>query len=150
MLAATFPEVGVGLFGVSLAFGLTGLTMVAHAIRTYFWLPSQSSGFHRAWAGGRLPAKELAPHIVAQVIGGIVASGMLYLIDMGKAGSDVAGSVAANGQDEHSPGGYTLQSALITEIVMSRMFIIIILGATDKLAPAGFAPISVGLGLTFI
>jgi len=102
------------------------------------------------WAGGRFPAKELLPYIVAQVLGGIVAGGVLYLIATGKVGFDVAGGFASNGYGEHSPGGYTMLSALITEIVMTMMFIVIILGATDKRAPAGFAPIAIGLGLTLI
>ncbi|MGD9841838.1 MAG: aquaporin Z [Steroidobacteraceae bacterium] len=149
VLAAAFPEIGIGLLGVSLAFGLTVLTM-AYAIGHISGChlnPAVSIGL---WAGGRFPAKELAPYIIAQVIGGIVAGGVLYLIATGKAGFDVAGGFASNGYGEHSPGGYSMQAALITEVVMTMMFIIIILGATDKRAPAGFAPIAIGLGLTLI
>ncbi|MGF1548853.1 MAG: aquaporin Z [Thiotrichales bacterium] len=149
VLAAAFPEIGIGLLGVSLAFGLTVLTM-AYAIGHISGChlnPAVSIGL---WAGGRFPAKELAPYIIAQVIGGIVAGGVLYLIATGKAGFDVAGGFASNGYGDHSPGGYTMQAALITEVVMTMMFIIIILGATDKRAPAGFAPIAIGLGLTLI
>lgn len=149
VLAAAFPEIGIGLLGVSLAFGLTVLTM-AYAIGHISGChlnPAVSIGL---WAGGRFPAKELAPYIIAQVIGGIVAGGVLFLIATGKAGFDVAGGFASNGYGEHSPGGYSMQAALITEVVMTMMFIIIILGATDKRAPAGFAPIAIGLGLTLI
>ena len=149
VLAAAFPQLGIGLLGVSLAFGLTVLTM-AYAIGHISGChlnPAVSVGL---WAGGRFPAKELAPYIIAQVIGGIVAGGVLYLIATGKAGFDVAGGFASNGYGEHSPGGYSMQAALITEVVMTMMFIIIILGATDKRAPAGFAPIAIGLGLTLI
>lgn len=149
VLAAAFPEIGIGFLGVSLAFGLTVLTM-AYAIGHISGChlnPAVSIGL---WAGGRFPAKELAPYIIAQVIGGIVAGGVLYLIATGKAGFDVAGGFASNGYGEHSPGGYSMQAALITEVVMTMMFIIIILGATDKRAPAGFAPIAIGLGLTLI
>ena len=149
VLAAAFPELGIGLLGVSLAFGLTVLTM-AYAIGHISGChlnPAVSIGL---WAGGRFPAKDLAPYIIAQVIGGIVAGGVLYLIATGKAGFDVAGGFASNGYGAHSPGGYTMQAALITEVVMTMMFIIIILGATDKRAPAGFAPIAIGLGLTLI
>lgn len=149
VLAAAFPEIGIGLLGVSLAFGLTVLTM-AYAIGHISGChlnPAVSIGL---WAGGRFPAKELAPYIIAQVIGGIAAGGVLYLIATGKAGFDVAGGFASNGYGTHSPGGYTLQAALITEIVMTMMFIIVILGATDKRAPAGFAPIAIGLCLALI
>ncbi len=149
VLAAAFPEVGIGLLGVSLAFGLTVLTM-AYAIGHISGChlnPAVSVGL---WAGGRFPAKDLIPYIGAQVLGGIVAGGVLYLIATGQAGFDVSSGFASNGYGEHSPGGYTLQAALITEIVMTMMFLIIILGATDKRAPAGFAPIAIGLGLTLI
>jgi aquaporin Z len=149
VLAAAFPDVGIGLLGVSLAFGLTVLTM-AYAIGHISGChlnPAVSVGL---WAGGRFPAKELLPYIVAQVLGGIVAGGVLYLIATGKAGFDVAGGFASNGYGEHSPGGYSMQAALITEIVMTMMFVVIILGATDERAPAGFAPIAIGLGLTLI
>lgn len=149
VLAAAFPELGIGLLGVSLAFGLTVLTM-AYAIGHISGChlnPAVSVGL---WAGGRFPAKELPAYIVAQVLGGIFAGGVLYLIATGKAGFDVAGGFASNGYGEHSPGGYSMQSALITEVVMTMMFVVIILGATDKRAPAGFAPIAIGLGLTLI
>lgn len=149
VLAAAFPELGIGLLGVSLAFGLTVLTM-AYAIGHISGChlnPAVSVGL---WAGGRFPAKELLPYIIAQVLGGVVAGGVLYLIATGKTGFDVAGGFASNGYGEHSPGGYTLQAALVTEVVMTMMFILIILGATDKRAPAGFAPIAIGLGLTLI
>lgn len=149
VLAAAFPEVGIGLLGVSLAFGLTVLTM-AYAIGHISGChlnPAVSVGL---WVGGRFPAKELLPYIAAQVLGGILAGGVLYLIATGKAGFDVASGFASNGYGEHSPGGYTMQAALITEVVMTMMFIFIILGATDKRAPAGFAPLAIGLGLTLI
>jgi aquaporin Z len=149
VLAAAFPELGIGLLGVSLAFGLTVLTM-AYAIGHISGChlnPAVSIGL---WAGGRFSAKELAPYIIAQVLGGIVAGGVLYLIATGKAGFDVAGGFASNGYGAHSPGGYSMQAALISEIVMTMMFIIVILGATDKRAPVGFAPIAIGLCLTLI
>lgn len=149
VLAAAFPEVGIGLLGVSLAFGLTVLTM-AYAIGHISGChlnPAVSVGL---WAGGRFPAKELPPYIAAQVLGGIVAGGVLYLIASGQAGFDAASGFASNGYGTHSPGGYTMQAALITEVVMTMMFVMIILGATDKRAPAGFAPIAIGLGLTLI
>lgn len=149
VLAASFPEVGIGLLGVSLAFGLTVLTM-AYAIGHISGChlnPAVSIGL---WAGGRFPANQLAPYMVAQVLGGIVAGGVLYLIASGQSGFDVSAGFASNGYGEHSPGGYTLLSALVAEIVMTMMFLIVILGATDKRAPAGFAPIAIGLCLTLI
>ncbi|MES9852840.1 MAG: aquaporin Z [Candidatus Thiodiazotropha sp. L084R] len=149
VIAAAFPEVGIGLLGVSLAFGLTVLTM-AYAIGHISGChlnPAVSVGL---WAGKRFPAKELLPYIVAQVSGGIVAGGVLYLIASGKAGFDLAGGFASNGYGEHSPGGYSLQAALVAEVVMTMMFLIVILGATDKRAPQGFAPIAIGLCLTLI
>ncbi|WP_341644488.1 aquaporin Z [Thauera sp. SDU_THAU2] len=149
VLAAAFPDVGIGLLGVSLAFGLTVLTMafaIGHISGCHL-NPAVSIGL---WAGGRFPAKELLPYIVAQVLGGIAAGGVLYLIATGKAGFDVSGGFASNGYGEHSPGGYSLQAALITEVVMTMMFLIVILGATDKRAPQGFAPIAIGLCLTLI
>lgn len=149
VLAAAFPDVGIGLLGVSLAFGLTVLTM-AYAIGHISGChlnPAVSVGL---WAGGRFPAKQLLPYIVAQVLGGIVAGGVLYLIASGKAGFDVSSGFASNGYGPHSPGGYTLLAALVTEVVMTMMFLIIILGATDKRASAGFAPLAIGLGLTLI
>ena len=149
VLAAAFPEVGIGLLGVSLAFGLTVLTM-AYAIGHISGChlnPAVSIGL---WAGGRFPANQLLPYIIAQVLGGIVAGGILYLIASGQAGFDVSAGFASNGYAEHSPGGYSLLAALIAEVVMTMMFLIVILGATDKRAPAGFAPIAIGLCLTLI
>jgi aquaporin Z len=149
VLAAAFPEVGIGLLGVSLAFGLTVLTMafaIGHISGCHL-NPAVSIGLY---VGGRFEAKELVPYIIAQVLGGIAAGGVLYLIASGKAGFDVAAGFAANGYGEHSPGGYSLSSALVTEVVMTLMFLVIILGATDKRAPQGFAPIAIGLGLTLI
>lgn len=149
VLAAAFPNVGIGLHGVSLAFGLTVLTMayaVGHISGGHF-NPAVSIGL---CAGGRFPANKLVPYIVAQVLGAIVAAGVLYLIASGAAGFDVSKGFASNGYGEHSPGGYSLQAALITEVVMTMFFLIVILGATDKRAPAGFAPIPIGLALTLI
>ncbi len=149
VLAAAFPEVGIGLLGVSLAFGLTVLTMafaIGHISGCHL-NPAVSVGL---WAGGRFPAKELAPYIISQVLGGIAAGGVLYLIASGKAGFDVSAGFASNGYGEHSPGNYSLLSALVTEVVMTMMFLVVILGATDKRAPAGLAPIAIGLCLTLI
>jgi aquaporin Z len=149
VLAAAFPGVGIGLLGVSLAFGLTVLTM-AYAIGHISGChlnPAVSIGL---WAGGRFPASQLLPYIVAQVLGGIAAGGVLYLIASGKAGFDVAGGLASNGYGAHSPGGYSLRAALVTEVVMTMMFLVVILGATDRRAPAGFAPLPIGLALTLI
>lgn len=149
VLAAAFPNVGIGLLGVSLAFGLTVLTM-AYAIGHISGChlnPAVSIGL---WAGGRFPANQLVPYIIAQVLGGVVAGGVLYIIASGKAGFDVAKGFAANGYGAHSIGGYSLLAGLVTEIVMTMMFLIIILGATDKRAPQGFAPLAIGLGLTLI
>ena len=149
VLAAAFPNVGIGLLGVSLAFGLTVLTMafaIGHISGCHL-NPAVSFGL---WAGGRFQAKELLPYIVAQVLGGVVAGGVLYLIASGKAGFDVSAGFASNGYGAHSPGGYSLLAALITEVVMTMMFLVVILGATDKRAPQGFAPIAIGLCLTLI
>jgi len=149
VLAAAFPGLGIGFAGVALAFGLTLLTM-AYAIGHISGChlnPAVSIGL---WAGGRFPAGQLLPYIVAQVLGGIAAGGVLYLIASGKAGFDVSAGFAANGYGAHSPGGYSLQAALISEIVMTAMFLVVILGATDKRAPQGFAPIAIGLCLTLI
>jgi len=149
VLAAAFPDVGIGLLGVSLAFGLTVLTMafaIGHISGCHL-NPAVSLGL---WAGGRFPAKELAPYIVAQVMGGIVAGGVLYLIASGKPGFELSAGFASNGYGAHSPGGYSMLAALITEVVMTMMFLVVILGATDKRAPAGFAPIAIGLCLTLI
>jgi aquaporin Z len=149
VLAAAFPHVGIGLLGVALAFGLTVLTM-AYAIGHISGChlnPAVSIGL---WAGGRFPANQLMPYIVAQVLGGIVAGGVLYIIASGKAGFDVSAGFASNGYGVHSPGGYSLLAALVCEVVMTMMFLLIILGATDKRAPQGFAPLAIGLGLTLI
>jgi len=149
VLAAAFPELGIGFVGVALAFGLTVLTMafaIGHISGAHL-NPAVSIGL---WAGGRFPAKDLLPYIVAQVLGGILAGAVLYLIATGKAGFDVAAGFASNGYGDHSPGGYSLVAALICEVVMTAMFLLIIMGATDKRAPAGFAPIAIGLGLTLI
>jgi aquaporin Z len=149
VLAAAFPNVGIGLHGVALAFGLTVLTM-AYAIGHISGChlnPAVSIGL---WAGGRFPANKLLPYIVAQVLGAIVAGGVLYVIASGAAGFDVSKGFASNGYGVHSPGGYSLLAALVTEVVMTMFFLLIILGATDKRAPAGFAPIAIGLGLTLI
>jgi len=149
VLAAAFPDVGIGLLGVSLAFGLTVLTMafaIGHISGCHL-NPAVSFGL---WAGGRFPAKELLPYIVAQVLGGIVAGGVLYLIASGKAGFELSAGFASNGYGAHSPGGYGMLAALITEVVMTMMFLLVILGATDKRAPQGLAPIAIGLCLTLI
>ena len=149
VLAAAFPGLGIGLLGVSLAFGLTVLTMafaIGHISGCHL-NPAVSIGL---WAGGRFPANQLLPYIVAQVLGGIVAGGVLFVIASGKTGFDVAAGFAANGYGAHSPGGYSLLAALVSEIVMTMMFLLVILGATDKRAPQGFAPIAIGLCLTLI
>src|SRR4030042_1712748 len=149
VLAAAFPNVGLGLHGVSLAFGLTVMTMafaIGHISGCHL-NPAVSLGL---WAGGRFPAKELLPYIGAQVVGGVVAGGVLYLIASGKAGFDLSAGFASNGYGPHSPGGDSLVAALITEVVMTMMFLLVILGATDKRAPQGFAPIAIGLCLTLI
>lgn len=149
VLAAAFPEVGIGLLGVSLAFGLTVLTM-AYAIGHISGChlnPAVSVGL---WAGGRFPANQLLPYIIAQVAGAIIAGGVLYLIASGQTGFDVSAGFASNGFGEHSPGGYTMLAALTTEIVMTMMFLLVILGATDERAPKGMAPIAIGMCLTLI
>ena len=149
VLAAAFPDVGIGLLGVSLAFGLTVLTM-AYAIGHISGChlnPAVSVGL---WAGGRFPANQLLPYIGSQVLGAVVAGGVLYLIASGKAGFDVSAGFASNGYGAHSPGGYSLFSALVTEVVMTMMFLLVILGATDNRAPQGMAPIAIGLCLTLI
>ena len=149
VIASAFPEVGIGLLGVSFAFGLTVLTM-AYAI-------GHISGCHLnpavtvgLWAGGRFPGKDIGPYIAAQVIGAIVAAAVLYAIASGAPGFDLAKGFAANGYGDHSPGKYTLFSALITEVVLTMMFLFIIMGATHGKAPVGFAPIAIGLALTLI
>jgi aquaporin Z len=149
VLAGAFPEWGIGLHGISLAFGLTVLTM-AYAIGHISGChlnPAVSVGL---WAGGRFPAAKLAPYIVAQVLGGIAAGAVLYVIASGAAGFDVAKGLGSNGYGDHSPGRYSLLAALVCEVVMTMFFLLIILGATDKRAPAGFAPIAIGLALTLI
>ena len=149
VLAAAFPQVGIGLMGVSLAFGLTVLTM-AYAIGHISGChlnPAVSIGL---WAGGRFEAGKLPGYIVSQVLGAIVAGGVLYLIASGKAGFDVSAGFASNGFGEHSPGKYSLLAAPVCEVVMTAMFLLVILGATDSRAPAGFAPIAIGLCLTLI
>jgi len=149
VLAAAFPDLGIGLLGVSLAFGLTVLTMafaIGHISGCHL-NPAVSIGL---WAGGRFPAKDLAPYIVAQVLGAVAGAGVLFVIASGKTGFNTAAGFASNGYAAHSPGGYSLIACLITEIVMTLMFLLIILGATDKRAPQGFAPIAIGLGLTLI
>jgi len=149
VLAAKFPEVGIGLVGVSIAFGLTVLTM-AYAIGHISGChlnPAVSLGLV---AGGRFPVGELIPYVIAQVLGAIAGAAVLYLIATGKAGFDVTAGFASNGFGDHSPGGYTMVAALISEVVMTFMFVLIILGATDHRAPAGFAPIAIGLALTLI
>jgi aquaporin Z len=149
VLAAAFPNVGIGLLGVAFAFGLTVLTMafaIGHISGCHL-NPAVSVGLV---AGGRFKASELLPYVIAQVLGAIVAAGVLYFIASGKAGFDLSGGLASNGFGEHSPGKYSLGSGFVTEIVMTFMFLIIILGSTDKRAPAGFAPIAIGLGLTLI
>lgn len=149
VLAAAFPDVGIGLLGVALAFGLTVLTM-AYAIGHISGChlnPAVSVGLY---AAGRFPGKDLAPYVVAQVLGAIAAGGVLYLIASGRPDFSLTSGFASNGFGPHSPGGYTLLAGMVCEIVMTMMFLVIILGATDKRAPAGFAPIAIGLGLTLI
>ncbi len=149
VLAAAFPHVGIGFLGVALAFGLTVLTM-AYAI-------GHISGCHLnpavtvgLWAGGRIPAGDLAPYIAAQVLGGIAGAAVLYVIGSGSAGFDVSAGFASNGYGAHSPGGYSLLSGATCEVVMTFMFLLIILGSTHHGAPKGFAPLAIGLGLTLI
>lgn len=149
VLAAGVPDVGIGWLGVSFAFGLTVLTM-AYAIGPISGChlnPAVSIGL---WVGGRFPANKLLPYIIAQCLGAVVAGGVLYLIATGKADFAGIGGFAANGYGEHSPGGYSLAAGLITEVVMTMMFLLIILGATDSRAAPGFAPLAIGLGLTLI
>jgi aquaporin Z len=149
VLAAGFPELGIGFVGVALAFGLTVLTMafaIGHISGCHL-NPAVSIGL---WVGGRFDAEELVPYIISQILGGVAAGGILYLIASGQSGFDLAGGFASNGFGEHSPGGYTMMSALIIEVVLTAMFLIVIMGATDSRAPAGFAPIAIGLCLTLI
>lgn len=150
VLAAAFPQFGIGFAGVALAFGLTVLTMayaVGHISGGHF-NPAVTLGL---WAGGRISFSDVIPYIISQVAGGLAAAGVLYLIASGKSGFDVTVSgFASNGFGEHSPGGYSLQAAFIAELVLTAFFLIVIHGATDKGAPAGFAPIAIGLALTLI
>ena len=149
VLAAAFPEVGIGLLGVSLAFGLTVLTMafaIGHISGCHL-NPAVTVGL---WAGGRHPTAEVLPYIVVQVLGGIAGAFVLLMIASGQPGFDLSGGLASNGYGAHSPGGYSMASGFLTEVVMTLMFLVIILGATDRRAPAGFAPIAIGLGLTLI
>lgn len=149
VLAAAFPGVGIGLLGVSFAFGLTVLTMaygIGHISGCHL-NPAVSVGLV---VGGRFKSSELVPYIVAQVLGAIVAAGVLYFIASGKAGFELASGLASNGYADHSPGQYSAAAGFVTEVVMTFMFLLIILGSTDKRAPAGFAPIAIGLGLTLI
>lgn len=149
VISAGFPEVGIGLLGVAFAFGLTVLTMV-YAI-------GHISGCHLnpavtigLWAGGRVKANEVLPYIISQVLGGIAGAGILYLIASGQAGFDISGGLASNGYGEHSPGGYSLLSGFVSEVVMTFFFLFVILGATDERAPKGLAGVAIGLALTLI
>jgi aquaporin Z len=149
LLSAAFPGFGIGFLGVALAFGLTVLTMafaIGHISGCHL-NPAISAGLV---AGKRFPGSELLPYVVAQVLGGIAGAGTLYVIASGKAGFDVSGGFASNGYAAHSPGGYSLLSCLVAEVVLTFFFLMIIMGSTDKRAPAGFAPIAIGLGLTLI
>ncbi|MDR6352159.1 MULTISPECIES: aquaporin Z [unclassified Pantoea] len=150
VLAAAFPELGIGFAGVALAFGLTVLVMafaVGHISGGHF-NPAVTLGLT---VGGRFPAAQVVPYIIAQLVGAVAAAGVLYLIASGKAGFDaVASGFASNGYGEHSPGGFSLQAGMIAELVLTAVFLIVIMGATDKRAPAGFAPIAIGLALTLI
>jgi aquaporin Z len=149
VLAATFPDVGIGLLGVSLAFGLTVLTM-AYAVGPIsggHFNPAVSLGL---WAGGRFPANRLLPYIVAQVVGAVAGAAILFVIASGQAGFDVSAGFASNGYGDHSPGKYSLAAALVTEVVMTFGFLVVILGATHQRAPVGFAGIAIGLALTLI
>jgi aquaporin Z len=149
VLAAAFPNLGIGFVGVSLAFGLTVLT------GAYAFGPISGGHFNPAvtiglWAGGRFPGRDIPAYVIAQLVGAIVAAGVLYLIASGKVGFDLSKGFAANGFAEHSPGGYSLTAALVTEIVMTFMFLMVILGTTHRRAPVGFAGLAIGLALTLI
>jgi aquaporin Z len=149
VLACNYPDAGIGFLGVSLAFGLTVLTMaytVGHISGGHF-NPAVSFGL---WAGGKFSMKDLPGYVIAQVIGGIAAGGVLFLIASGNADFSLDGGFASNGYGDHSPGGYSMMACLITEVVLTAMFLLVILGSTDKKAPAGFAPIAIGLCLTLI
>jgi aquaporin Z len=149
VLAAAFPQVGIGLLGVSLAFGLTVLTgaYALGPISGGHFNPAVSVGL---WAGGRFPGSQLPGYVIAQVVGGVAGAGVLYLIASGKADFSLAGGFASNGYGDHSPGKYTLLASLVTEVVMTFMFLMVILGATHKRAPVGFAGLAIGLALTLI
>jgi aquaporin Z len=149
IFAAAFPELGIGFAGVALAFGLTVVTMayaVGHISGAHF-NPAVTAGM---WASGRFPAKDVIPYWIAQVVGGLAAGGVLYLIATGKAGFDASAGFASNGYGEHSPGGYSLLACIVAEFVLTAFFLIVINGATHRLAPAGFAPLAIGLTLTLI
>jgi aquaporin Z len=149
VLAAAFPNVGIGLLGVALAFGLTLLTMafaIGHISGCHI-NPAVSIGL---WAGGRFPARDLVPYIASQVLGGVAGAAVLYFIASGKAGFDVSAGFASNGYGAHSPGGYSLGAALLCEVVMTFMFLLVIHGSTDKRAPQGLASVAIGLCLTLI
>ena len=149
VLAAAFPEVGIGFLGVALAFGLTVLTM-AYAIGHISGCHLNPAVSFGLWAGGRFPASRLPGYIAAQLVGAVMGAFVLLLIASGKAGFSVSGGFASNGYGAHSPGGYGLLACLLAEVILTFMFLMIILGATDRRAPAGFAPIAIGLGLTLI
>jgi aquaporin Z len=149
VLAAAFPQLGIGFYGVALAFGLTVLTM-AYAIGHISGCHLNPAVSFGLVAGKRFPASELWPYVIAQVLGGILGSGVLYVIASGKEGFDLSGGFASNGYGAHSPGGYSLLACLVAEVVLTFFFVMIIMGATDRRAPAGFAPIAIGLGLTLI
>lgn len=150
VLAAGFPDVGIGLLGVSLAFGLTVLTM-AYAIGHISGCHLNPAVTFGLWAGGRFESKDILPYVLAQVIGGVIAGGVLYVIATGQVGFDIGASgFASNGYGEHSPGGYSFMAALVSELVMTGVFLFVIMGATDARAPKGFAPIAIGLCLTLI
>jgi aquaporin Z len=149
VLAAAFPDVGIGLLGVSLAFGLTVVTMayaIGHVSGCHL-NPAVSVGL---WAGGRFPARDLPAYLVAQVLGGIAGAAILYAIASGAAGFDLSAGFASNGYGEHSPGGYALGAAFVSEVVMTFAFLFVIMGATHGSAPSGFAPLAIGLCLTLI
>lgn len=149
VLACNFPDAGIGFVGVALAFGLTLLTM-AYTIGPISGChinPAVSVGL---WAAGRFPAGKLVPYIIAQVLGGIAAGGVLYVIASGAAGFDLANGFASNGYGEHSPGGYSLTAAIVVEIVTTMFFVLVILAVTEKRVPAGFAPVAIGLALTLV
>ena len=149
VLAAAFPDVGIGLLGVSLAFGLTVLTMACAVgpVSGCHLNPAVTIGL---WCGGRGGGKDVVGYVLSQVLGAIAAGGVLFVIASGKPGFDVHAGFASNGFGEHSPGGYSMMAALVTEIVLTLMFLFVILGVTDRRAPAGFAPIAIGLALTLI